>query len=260
MIISLRKFLSWSVLKQIKIEISTAIPIGSGLGSSGSFAVCLASTFLILANKIDLKNHPNLTRDDLNLINKYAFFIEKIFHGNPSGIDNTVSTFGNYVVYKKGFDIESFSVNLNLPILVVNSCLPKKTIEQVAKVRDLYNKHMLVIEPLFESIENIVNKYVLILKETRNISELNDLISINQGILNCLQVSNLELNKIIDISQSFGFQAKITGAGGGGCCYVLLDQSTELKKNLIQKLNENSFVSFEVCLGDKGILIDEIAF
>ena len=148
----------------------------------------------------------------------------------------------------------------NPSILVVNSCLPKKTIEQVAKVRNLYDKHKFVIEPLLESIENLVNEYVLILKENKDISELNDLISINQGILNSLQVSNRELNKIIDISQSFGFQAKITGAGGGGCCYVLLNQSTELKQNLIQKLNENNFVSFEVCLGDKGILIDEIAF
>jgi mevalonate kinase len=263
MIISLKKFLNWQLFQILNIKIETKIPIGSGLGSSGSLAVGLASIFLIFTNNI-LINETKLdfTPTDLDLINKHAFFIEKIFHGNPSGIDNTVSTFGNYLIYKKGQDIESFKSKQNLNILVVNSCVPKKTLEQVVKVRMLYNKHETIIEPLLDAVENLVDKFILILKNNENNSkDLNDLVSINQGILTSLSVSNLELNKIIEIANLFGYSAKITGAGGGGCCYVLLNNSLDLNLNMmIEELKKFNFLPFQVCLGDFGVKIENVQF
>lgn len=263
MIISLKKFLNWQLFQMLNIKIETKIPIGSGLGSSGSLAVGLASIFLIFTNNI-LINETKLdfTPTDLDLINKHAFFIEKIFHGNPSGIDNTVSTFGNYLIYKKGQDIESFKSKQNLNILVVNSCVPKKTLEQVVKVRMLYNKHETIIEPLLDAVENLVDKFILILKNNENNSkDLNDLVSINQGILTSLSVSNLELNKIIEIANFFGYSAKITGAGGGGCCYVLLNNSLDLNLNMmIEELKKFNFLPFQVCLGDFGAKIENVQF
>lgn len=34
-------------------------------------------------------------------VNRWAFIGEKVLHGNPSGVDNSVSTFGGALAYKK---------------------------------------------------------------------------------------------------------------------------------------------------------------
>lgn len=38
----------------------------------------------------------------LKLINEYAYVMEQVMHGTPSGIDNSVSTFGGAVLFVKG--------------------------------------------------------------------------------------------------------------------------------------------------------------
>lgn len=77
---------------------SSDLPLGGGLGSSASFCVSLCGALLALSGAVDLQHDQNswfkLGRNDLELVNKWAFEGEKIIHGKPSGIDNTVSTFG----------------------------------------------------------------------------------------------------------------------------------------------------------------------
>jgi mevalonate kinase len=80
----------------------SSIPIGSGLGSSASISVCLATAFLVLGGRISPpKENVGQAAETLNLINTWAFIGEKCIHGNPSGVDNTVATFGGGVVFRK---------------------------------------------------------------------------------------------------------------------------------------------------------------
>ncbi|OMP83791.1 putative mevalonate kinase [Diplodia seriata] len=79
------------------------IPIGAGLGSSGSICVCLAAAFLTTrASKRITRGHaPQLSPDDLDAINRWALAGEVCTHGTPSGVDNAISTWGGVLVYRQ---------------------------------------------------------------------------------------------------------------------------------------------------------------
>jgi len=147
-------------LSGISIQIHSQIPIGAGLGSSAALAVCLSAFFLNLIDK----------SKDLALINEYAFQIEKLFHGRPSGIDNAVATYGKYVLYENGQIVNKKfeSINLNdIRVLVVDTGVPKNTKQQVANVRGLYERHMNACECLFNAIDGIVDKFVKLIEENK---------------------------------------------------------------------------------------------
>ncbi|XP_035113424.1 mevalonate kinase isoform X5 [Callithrix jacchus] len=57
-------------------------------------------TFLYLYLSIFRKQR--WTKEDLELINKWAFQGERVIHGNPSGVDNAVSTWGGALRYQQG--------------------------------------------------------------------------------------------------------------------------------------------------------------
>ena len=85
----------------ISFTLRSAIPIGSGLGSSASISVCLATALLTLGKRIPRPNSQPIDVEILKIINAWAYLGEKCIHGNPSGVDNTVATFGGGVVYRK---------------------------------------------------------------------------------------------------------------------------------------------------------------
>ena len=79
-------------------SVRSNLPVGAGLGSSASYSVCVATALLKVNGH--LSGLDAATQRDL--VNQWAFQAEKVIHGNPSGIDNTVSTFGGAVAFKKG--------------------------------------------------------------------------------------------------------------------------------------------------------------
>lgn len=92
---------------------NTSIPIGAGLGSSASYCVCLSTALLAASGRITLpslraapgsvlpstsategETNVSLSAQDLKLICNWSLEAEKLIHGKPSGIDNSVCTYG----------------------------------------------------------------------------------------------------------------------------------------------------------------------
>jgi len=78
----------------VRVEVKSFLPVGAGLGSSAAYGVSLVSCLLTFFNHIQ-KDKFNDGKT-LKLINDWAFIAEKIAHGNPSGIDNSVATYGKF--------------------------------------------------------------------------------------------------------------------------------------------------------------------
>jgi len=98
------------------------LPVGAGLGSSASFSVCAATASLLVHRRISLpqplvpSSSDNVSNQDRHAlspaiaeeVNRWAFVAEKILHGNPSGVDNSVAVYGGALCYTRpGFGKKS---------------------------------------------------------------------------------------------------------------------------------------------------------
>ncbi len=249
----------------------STLPIGAGLGSSASISVCL-STALLLQIRTLAGPHPDQPHDEAGLqierINRWAFVGEMCIHGNPSGVDNTVSTGGRAVIFKREDysqppKVTSLRKFPELPLLLVNSRQPRSTATEVAKVSALKKAHPIVTESMLDSIGKITESaHGLIASpdydqnDSSSIEKLGALINMNHGLLVSLGVSHPKLEQIRELVDEAGIGwTKLTGAGGGGCVITLLKPGTDSKSlsDLESKLDIEGFERFETTLGGDGV-------
>lgn len=221
--------------KNPTIEISSQIPLSAGLGSSAAVSVSLIAGFSKFLG-MDI---------DLHEINKLAYETEKIIHSFPSGIDNTISTYGGGILYENGVMKElSFQLSSNY-IVIINSLIPRNTKDLVESVRKKYEKNPSAIQGIFHNIHNIVIDAEKALK-AGDLAQIGELMSSNHQLLRDLGVSHRTLDEIVKIlDEKRALGSKLTGAGGGGCVISLFDdyhRATEVVE-LMKEKNLQAFIS-----------------
>ena len=203
-------------------------------------------------------------------INNWAFVGEMCIHGNPSGVDNTVSVQGKAVMFKRRdyslpptvTSIESFP---ELPLMLVNTKTPRRTAEQVANVKKLLGDYPVIVEGMLQSIDCITQEALTIINPTSpreegathsSLIRLGELIRINHGLLVSLGVSHPRLERIRELVDHAGIGwTKLTGAGGGGCSITLLKPGVKkaMMDALGEKLKVEGFERYETTLGGDGV-------
>ncbi|MBI3152336.1 MAG: mevalonate kinase, partial [Chloroflexi bacterium] len=134
-----------SPIPNLELNISSTIPVASGLGSGAAVSVALIralSAFLF---------HP-ITNEQ---VNELVFEIEKYHHGTPSGIDNTVITYNMPVYFIKGQPIETFKTGKPFTIVIGDTGVPALTKESVGDVRLLWLRNTTYFENIFNEISQI---------------------------------------------------------------------------------------------------------
>jgi mevalonate kinase len=199
------------------------------------------------------------TSEDLDKINRWAFFSEKFVHGSPSGIDNHVTTYGGAVVFQRGEGgKEETAETIPCPeirALLVDTKVPRSTSAIIQKTNQLRQESPEVWHEIIDGIGTLVEGAV---EEIRKNFVQAKLIRENHKLLQKLGVSHPSLDKIIDLAQQFGFAGKLTGAGGGGCAYIYIPDrnAQEIEDSLSglkNSLTEAGFLFWDTKLGSQGV-------
>ncbi|XP_042525560.1 mevalonate kinase [Dipodomys spectabilis] len=259
------------VLPSLDIVVWSELPTGAGLGSSAAYSVCMAAALLTACEEI-----PNPLRDgervgrwaeaDLELINKWAFQGERVIHGNPSGVDNAVSTWGGALHYQQG-KMAALQRPPVLQILLTNTKVPRSTKSLVAGVRSRLKKFPEIVGPLLTSIDAISLECERVLGEMavapapEQYLVLEELIDMNQHHLNALGVGHASLDQLCQATVERGLHSKLTGAGGGGCGITLLKPGVERAtvEATKQALTSFGFDCWETSLGAPGVSVHSAA-
>jgi len=211
-----------SPFPSLNINITSTIPVASGLGSGAAVTVALTRA---LASFIF---HP-MTDDQ---INQFAFEIEKLHHGTPSGIDNTVITYARPVYFIKGQPIETFQVAKPFTIVIGDTGIRAPTKESVGDVRKLWEADKAKWESVFDKVSEIakaardsIERGKSALSEVEVRKELGELMNQNHTLLQEMTVSSPELDKLVEAACNAGaLGAKLSGGGRGGNMIALVEK------------------------------------
>ena len=217
------------------IEVIPHVPRAMGLGGSSALAVAIIRA-LDHAYKLNLTN---------GRINELAFECEKAAHGTPSGIDNTVATYGAPLVFENRDDQPRFNeIRLVEPLPLVIGITGKEslTATTVARVRAAWTNHSARYEGIFDQIAQLTSAGTDALISA-HYTELGECMNLCQGYLNALQLSTPELEELIHIARANGAMgAKLTGGGGGGSIVALCPDEQDRVANAMRAEGYQSLI------------------
>lgn len=237
-----------------QLVIHSEIPFKAGLGSSAALAVAMIRALL----------EWHGISWPLQKVNEMAYCVEKIFHGTPSGIDNTVATYGGLCLVADPSKYQmpeyiSEKIVLSkfvagrlpllpqpIPIIVVNTQQERETKKLVEHVREVYQQNPHYYEPIFAAIGDFATRGYQMFMENRY-QELGNMMDINHHHLQTMQVSSPALDQAWQDAKAAGAcGAKLTGAGGGGCLIALAPGE---EKRIMQQLEKKGWQCFVAEIG-----------
>lgn len=193
----------------IHITVGGSLLAGSGVGASA--AICVS--FVRACNELfDLGM-------DTKEINYVAWKGEFGYHGVPSGVDNTISTYGGVIEYKIVNDQKMFRrINLDESVEVVlgNSRVTADTAsyrEHLYKMREeephRFEKRLAAIRLQVDELKEALEAY--------DFAKVGEVMNENHRILIDMGLSHDRLIELCDMANTLGaYGAKVTGGGLGG--------------------------------------------
>lgn len=188
------------------VTVRSTIPIASGLGSGAAVSTAIARAMGVAGGK------PFGAAE----VSEIVYEVERLHHGTPSGVDNTVIAYGQPVYFVRGRPPAPFTVASPMLLAVGNSGIASPTRITVGDVRDGWRRDHDRYEALFERIGGIVEEARAALN-TGDIPRLGPLMDENHSLLRELGVSCEALDRLVAAACDAGAGgAKLSGGGRGG--------------------------------------------
>jgi len=229
--------------QKLEITFSGNLIAASGVGASAAQCTSLARA---------LNDTFNLDLED-EKINEAAYEGEKSYHGTPSGIDNTASTYGGLIWFKKNLSGGKNTMDLlqalkKMFLVIANTGITASTTEVVADVRRLKEKYPVKFEKIFAEYKNLAEdaKNALI---NGDIISIGDLMNQNHKLLQEITVSGEVNDKLVEIAlQNGAVGAKMTGTGRGGLV-IALAENEEKQVKIANAIESKGYNAWKTMIG-----------
>lgn len=201
-----RRALGLARLPACTLHIASTIPVASGLGSGAAVSVALIRALAAFLG------HP-LPAEQVSTL---AFEVEKLHHGTPSGVDNTVITYACPVYFVRGQPIERLRLPVPFTLVIGDTGIASPTAVAVGDLRRAWQVEPERYEPLFDAAGEIARAARRALEVGRP-TDCGPLMDENQRLLQQMGVSCAELDALASAARAAGaLGAKLSGGGRGG--------------------------------------------
>ena len=229
--------------QKLEITFSGNLIAASGVGASAAQCTSLARA---------LNDTFNLDLED-EKINEAAYEGEKSYHGTPSGIDNTASTYGGLIWFKKNMSggkntMDLLQARKKMFLVIANSGITASTTEVVADVRHLKEKYPVKFEKIFNEYENLTEDAKNALTNG-DIVTIGNLMNQNHKLLQKITVSGDVNDKLVEIALKNGaVGAKMTGTGRGGLV-IALAENEEKQVKIANAIESEGYDAWKTMIG-----------
>lgn len=204
----------------LSLSVSSAIPIASGLGSGAAIAVAVIRA---LGECLQLE----LSREEVSAL---AYEIERLHHGTPSGIDNTVIAFEQPVYFVRqqpANRIETFRPARPLRLVIADTGVRSATKVVVGDVRRRWEAERDRFEAIFDACGRLAEAGRAALS-SGDLAAVGRLMDENHAQLVAMTVSSDALDRLAEAARAAGaLGAKLSGAGRGGNLIALVEEHSE---------------------------------
>jgi mevalonate kinase len=199
----------------VEVEAASDLPSGGGLGSSSAIGVAIARAVVALLDP------PPADARAAALARANAW--ERVFHGNPSGVDIAAAATGGCLRFSRAQGIRPLQLRRPLDLCIGWSGASSSTREMVEGVARLKARKPELVDSAVAGVGALVDNAVLAV-ETGDHTGLGKLMDLNQMILAGLMLSTEPIEALCALARGAGaLGAKLTGAGGGGSVIALVN-------------------------------------
>jgi mevalonate kinase len=199
----------------ILIRVSSTIPIARGLGSGAAVGTAVVRAI----------GHYFGRAPDPAETSRLVYEVEKLHHGTPSGIDNTVIAYQQPVYFVKGQALTPLSVGAGLSLIIADTGVVSSTRQVVDDVRRRWQSQPQRYEEMFDEIAVLV-RLARAAIERGDPGAIGRLMDQNHDVLMALGASSPELDRLVRAARAAGaVGAKLSGAGWGGNMVALVEAS-----------------------------------
>lgn len=206
------------------VDIRTELPVGRGMGSSAALTVALLRAAAAARGETL----------DAETLHQRGFAVERVFHGDPSGLDHAVAASGGALLYRRGEAPETIAM-APTRVVVLDSGIAGDTGALVAGVASRRPG----IDPALARLGALAELGVGCLGD---VDALGDVLNEAHERLRTIGVSTPQLDAMVALARDAGSPgAKLSGAGGGG---VVLALAGEVEGVILRAATERGINAF----------------